>query len=92
MAFHFSIIPKDDPKQALRLRRFFMTLAIYIFNISISYLPIKQAWWICRHFTDFGLSAWRSILFYISSFALVSICGCLIPASLLSRCVSPALL
>jgi diguanylate cyclase (GGDEF)-like protein len=37
MAFHFSIIPKDDPKQALRLRRFFMTLAIYIFNISLSY-------------------------------------------------------
>ena len=37
MAFHFSIIPKDDPKQALRLRRFFMTLAIYILNISISY-------------------------------------------------------
>ena len=37
MAFHFSIIPKDDSKQALRLRRFFMTLAIYIFNISLSY-------------------------------------------------------
>ena len=37
MAFHFSIIPKDDPKQALRLRRFFMTLAIYFLNISISY-------------------------------------------------------
>jgi len=36
MASHFSIFPKDDPKQALRLRRFFMTLAIYILNISIS--------------------------------------------------------
>ena len=37
MAFHFSIIPEDDPKQAIRLRRFFMTLAIYVLNISISY-------------------------------------------------------
>jgi len=37
MAFHFSIIPEDDPKQAIRLRRFFMTLAIYFLNISISY-------------------------------------------------------
>ena len=36
-AFHFSIFPKDDSKQALRLRRFFMTLAIYFLNISISY-------------------------------------------------------
>jgi diguanylate cyclase len=31
------IIPKDDPKQALRLRRFFISLAIYALNISISY-------------------------------------------------------
>jgi diguanylate cyclase (GGDEF)-like protein len=36
-AFNFSIIPEDDPKQALRLRRFFVTLAIYFLNISISY-------------------------------------------------------
>lgn len=36
MAMNFSIIPRDDPKQALRLRRFFMTLVIYILNISIS--------------------------------------------------------
>jgi diguanylate cyclase (GGDEF)-like protein len=35
--FNFSIIPEDDPKQALRLRRFFVTLAIYFLNISISY-------------------------------------------------------
>jgi diguanylate cyclase len=34
---HISIIPRDDPKQALRLRRFFETLVIYILNISISY-------------------------------------------------------
>jgi diguanylate cyclase (GGDEF)-like protein len=36
-AFNFSIIPQDDPKQALRLRRFFVTFAIYALNISISY-------------------------------------------------------
>ncbi|MFZ3103210.1 MAG: GGDEF domain-containing protein [Smithella sp.] len=36
MAMNFSIIPRDDPKQALRLRRFFVTLVIYILNISIS--------------------------------------------------------
>ena len=41
MAFNFAIIPKDNPKQALRLRRFFMTLAIYIFNISISYFAYQ---------------------------------------------------
>jgi diguanylate cyclase len=37
MAVNFSIIPRDDPKQALRLRRFFVTFAIYALNISISY-------------------------------------------------------
>ena len=36
-AFHFSIISTDDPKQTLRLSRFFEALAIYILNISISY-------------------------------------------------------
>jgi diguanylate cyclase (GGDEF)-like protein len=37
IASHIPIIPKDDPKQALRLRRFFISLAIYALNISISY-------------------------------------------------------
>ena len=37
MAMDFSIIPRDDPKQALRLRRFFVTLVVYILNISISW-------------------------------------------------------
>lgn len=41
MAFHFSIIPNDDPKQALRLRRFFISLAIYTFNLSLSYLAYR---------------------------------------------------
>ncbi len=37
MAVNFSVIPRDDPQQAFRLRRFFVAFAIYIFNISISY-------------------------------------------------------
>lgn len=36
-AFNFSIFPKDDQKQVLRLRRFFISLAIYVLNISVSY-------------------------------------------------------
>ena len=36
-ALNFSIIPKDDQKQVLRLRRFFISLAIYVLNISVSY-------------------------------------------------------
>jgi len=40
-ASHFSIIPKDDPKQALRLRRFFISLAIYTFNLSLFYLAYR---------------------------------------------------
>jgi diguanylate cyclase (GGDEF)-like protein len=34
----FSIIPKDDPKQALRLRRFFISLGIYILNLPLFYV------------------------------------------------------
>jgi len=38
LAEDFSIIPKDDPRQALRLRRFFISLGIYILNFPLSYL------------------------------------------------------
>ena len=38
LAQDFSIIPKNDPKQALRLSRFFISLGIYILNLSLSYL------------------------------------------------------
>ena len=38
LAQDFSIIPKDDPKQALRLSRFFISLGIYILNLSLSYI------------------------------------------------------
>ena len=40
-ASHFSIIPKNDHKQALRLRRFFISLAIYTFNLSVSYCAYR---------------------------------------------------
>jgi len=40
-AFFFSIIPKDDPKQALRLSRFFISLAIYTFNLFLFYLAYQ---------------------------------------------------
>ena len=34
---HFSIIPKDDPKQATRIRRFFSASAAYILNGGLAY-------------------------------------------------------
>ena len=38
LAQDFSIIPKNDPKQALRLGRFFISLGIYVLNLSLAYL------------------------------------------------------
>ncbi|MEN6422671.1 MAG: hypothetical protein ABFD76_12075, partial [Smithella sp.] len=38
LARDFSIIPKDDPKQALRINRFFISFGIYILNLSLCYL------------------------------------------------------
>ena len=38
----FSIIPKNDPKQALRMRRFFISFAVYILiNLPLSYLAYQ---------------------------------------------------
>lgn len=34
----FSIIPKDDPRQALRIKRFFISLFVYLLNMPLSYL------------------------------------------------------
>ncbi|MDD4356357.1 MAG: hypothetical protein PHN98_03820 [Smithellaceae bacterium] len=45
---HFSIIPKDDEKQALRIRRFLMAFAGYAFCavlVCISYLSNIMEWW-----------------------------------------------
>jgi len=36
--FNFSIIPGDDPKQALRLRRFFMAFAAYVICAFLCYI------------------------------------------------------
>jgi diguanylate cyclase len=41
LAEDFSIIPRDDPRQALRLRRFFISLGIYILNLSLAYLAYQ---------------------------------------------------
>jgi len=41
MTFNFSIIPKDDPRQALRIRRFFISLSIYILNLSLTCLAYQ---------------------------------------------------
>jgi diguanylate cyclase (GGDEF)-like protein len=41
LAMDFSIIPKNDPKQALRLTRFFISFGIYILNVSLSYVAYK---------------------------------------------------
>lgn len=41
LAQDFSIMPKNDPKQALRLSRFFISLGIYTLNVSLSYLAYK---------------------------------------------------
>lgn len=38
LAENFSIIPKDDRKQALRIKRFFISLFVYILNMPLSYL------------------------------------------------------
>jgi diguanylate cyclase len=35
---HFSILPKEDRKQTLRIRRFFMAVATYIFCASLAYV------------------------------------------------------
>ena len=41
LAEDFSIIPQNDPRQALRLQRFFISLGIYILNLSLSYMAYK---------------------------------------------------
>jgi len=44
---HFSILPKDDPKQAMRIRRFFMAsvaAVLFSFLIYLSYLAGLTEW------------------------------------------------
>ena len=41
LAEDFSIIPKNDPRQALRIRRFFISLGIYALNLPLCYLAYQ---------------------------------------------------
>lgn len=47
---HFKIIPEDDPKQALRIRRFFIAFAAYILCVSLAYASYLA-----------GFSEWQAI-------------------------------
>jgi diguanylate cyclase (GGDEF)-like protein len=47
----FSIIPKDDPKQALRIRRFFMAVAAYVLAASLDYFSYLA-----------GFTEWKAIV------------------------------
>jgi diguanylate cyclase (GGDEF)-like protein len=58
-AFFFSIIPKDDPKQALRLHRFFISLAIYTFNLFLFYLAYQTG------IIELQALYWFSILLFV---------------------------
>lgn len=64
LAQDFSIIPKDDPKQALRISRFFISFGIYILNLSLSYLAYKAGL--------LGLTAlyWNWIMILVFNFFL----------------------
>jgi diguanylate cyclase (GGDEF)-like protein len=48
---HFSILPKDDRKQALRIRRFFMAAAAYAFCASLGYVSYLA-----------GFTEWEAII------------------------------
>lgn len=51
---HFSIIPKDDPKQALRIRRLFLASATYLLCFCIAYISYLT-----------GVTEWEVIIGYL---------------------------
>lgn len=59
---NFSIIPKDDPKQALRIRRFFMATIAYIFNSSLAYVSYLA-----------GVTEWEAIFWLLIIIPVISI-------------------
>jgi len=59
---HFSIIPQDDPKQALRLRRFFMASTLYVFCPSLAYVSYLA-----------GIMEWTAIFGYIIACPLINV-------------------
>jgi diguanylate cyclase (GGDEF)-like protein len=59
---HFSILPKDDPKQALRIRRFFMASTMYIFCPFLAYIAYLA-----------NIMEWPAIYGYIIAAPIINI-------------------
>jgi diguanylate cyclase (GGDEF)-like protein len=59
---HFSILPKDDRKQALRIRRFFMASALYIFCPFLAYVAYLA-----------NIMEWQAIHGYIIAAPIINI-------------------
>ncbi|HOW56651.1 MAG TPA: diguanylate cyclase [Smithellaceae bacterium] len=59
---NFSIIPQDDPKQALRLRRFFMASTLYIFCPSLAYVSYLA-----------GIMEWQGIYGYLIACPIINV-------------------
>jgi len=60
--FHFFIFPKDDPKQALRIRRFFLAAAAYILCASLGYVSYLA-----------GFTEWKAIAGLLIIFPVINI-------------------
>jgi len=58
----FQIIPKDDPKQELRLRRFFMALAMYALCGFLAYFSYLA-----------NIMEWRPIFVYLVAIPLINL-------------------
>jgi len=59
---HFSILPKDDQKQALRIRRFFMASTMYIFCPFLAYVAYLA-----------NFMEWQAIYGYIIAVPIINI-------------------
>jgi diguanylate cyclase len=59
---HFSILPKDDWKQALRIRRFFMAVAAYTFCVPLGYVSYLA-----------GFMEWEAIAGYVIIMLIINI-------------------
>ena len=60
--FKFSLIPKDDQKQALRIRRLFMAMIAYILNGSLAYASYLA-----------GITEWQAIAGLLIIIPLINI-------------------
>jgi len=61
-ARRFSIIPKDDPHQAMRIRRFFSASAAYVLNVGLSYAA--YVW---------GMMEWQAIAGFLIIIPVINI-------------------